>query len=172
MPRQIDKKKTRKALRKLKRAADLAAGPDGPGLSDWEKDFVEGVSQRLETYGSAFRDPGKGRLDDALSLRQIEIVRAIDRKARKKKERIGPVAAEGEVGEVSGAETAESIDHGSRQAKLKGRMRSKRPVRRSLPDPRESEAEAETPASPASPATPDQRRAGLRLIVGGAAQEK
>lgn len=172
MPRQIDKKKTRKALRKLKRAADLAAGPDGPGLSDWEKEFVEGVSQRLETYGSAFRDPGKGRLDDALSLRQEEIVRAIDRKARKKKDRIRPRVAEGEVGEVPSAQIVEAVDHSSRGAWVKGKMRSKRPARRSMADPRGSEAEAEALAPPDAPATPDQRRAGLRLIVGGAAQEK
>ncbi len=80
--REVDKRKTTKALRKLRRAADRAAEEGGPGLTTWEKDFVEGVSTRLEKYGSAFRDPSKGRLDEALSSRQTHIVRVIDKKSR------------------------------------------------------------------------------------------
>ncbi len=85
MKREVDQRKTRKALRKLRRAADRATEEGGPGLSDWEQDFVEGVTTRLETYGSAFRDPGKGRLDEALSARQAHITRLIDKKSRKTK---------------------------------------------------------------------------------------
>jgi len=81
--REVDKRKTTKALRKLRRAADRAKEEGGPGLTTWEQDFVEGVSTRLETYGSAFRDPTKGRLEDALSNRQAHIVRVIDKKSRK-----------------------------------------------------------------------------------------
>jgi hypothetical protein len=81
--REVDKRKTAKALRKLRRAADRAKEEGGPGLTTWEQDFVEGVSTRLETYGSAFRDPTKGRLEDALSNRQAHIVRVIDKKSRK-----------------------------------------------------------------------------------------
>jgi len=83
MKREVDQRKTRKALRKLRRAADRATEEGGPGLSDWEQDFVEGVTTRLEAYGSAFRDPGKGRLDEALSVRQAHITRLIDKKSRK-----------------------------------------------------------------------------------------
>jgi hypothetical protein len=83
MAREVDEKKTRKALRKLRRAADRVAGEGGPGLTVWEKDFVDGVTGRLEKYGSAFRDPGKGALDEALSARQSHIVRALDKKGRK-----------------------------------------------------------------------------------------
>ena len=90
MKREVDQRKTRKALRKLRRAADRATEEGGPGLTDWEQDFVEGVTTRLEKYGSAFRDPGKGRLDDALSARQAHITRVIDKKSRKAK----PAAAE------------------------------------------------------------------------------
>ncbi len=83
MAREIDEKKTRKALRKLRKAKERAEAEDGPGLSDWEREFVDGVEERLETYGSAFNDPEKGALDDALSARQALIVRQIDKKAKK-----------------------------------------------------------------------------------------
>jgi len=81
--REVDQRKTRKALRKLRRAAERAEGEGGPGLTDWEKEFVEGVTGRLEKYGSAFRDPGKGRLEEALSARQAQVTRVIDKKSRK-----------------------------------------------------------------------------------------
>jgi len=90
--REVDQRKTRKALRKLRRAAARAEGEGGPGLTDWEKEFVDGVTGRLEKYGSAFRDPGKGRLDEALSARQAQVTRVIEKKSRKAKTE----AAEGE----------------------------------------------------------------------------
>ncbi len=83
--REVDKRKTTKALRKLRRVAERATEEGGPGLTTWEKDFVEGVTERLETYGSAFRDPSKGRLEEALSARQAQITRVIDKKSRKSK---------------------------------------------------------------------------------------
>ena len=83
--REVDKRKTSKALRKLRRVAERAAEEGSPALTTWEKDFVEGVTGRLEKYGSAFRDPGKGRLEEALSARQAQITRVIDKKSRKSK---------------------------------------------------------------------------------------
>jgi len=96
--RKVDQRKTRKALRKLRRAADRATEEGGPGLSDWEQGFVEGVTTRLETYGSAFRDPGKGRLEEALSARQAHITRVIEKKSRKAKASLtsAPAADPGE----------------------------------------------------------------------------
>lgn len=85
MKREVDQGKTRKALRKLRRAAERAEGEGGPGLTDWEKEFVDGVTTRLEKYGSAFRDPGKGRLEEALSARQAHVTRVIDKKSRTSK---------------------------------------------------------------------------------------
>ena len=84
MPRDIDEKKTRKALRKLRKARDRAESEGGPGLTEWEQEFVEGVEERLNTYGSGFSDPEKGALDEALSARQSQIVKQIDKKARGK----------------------------------------------------------------------------------------
>ena len=83
--REVDKRKTNKALRKLRRAAERASEEGGPGLTNWEKEFVEGVTTRLEKYGSAFRDPGKGRLEEALSQRQTQVTRVIEKKSRKAK---------------------------------------------------------------------------------------
>ena len=47
MPREIDERKKRKALRKLRKAADLAARGEGPELSDWEKEFLEEVEEEI-----------------------------------------------------------------------------------------------------------------------------
>ncbi len=83
--REVDKRKTAKALRKLRQAAERAGAEGSPDLTTWEKDFVDGVTGRLEKYGSAFRDPGKGRLEEALSQRQAQVARVIDKKTRKPK---------------------------------------------------------------------------------------
>lgn len=84
MPREIDEKKKRKALRKLRKAAMLAEQGLGPELSDWEKQFLEEVEERIETYGSAFADPEKGASDEPLSALQSIKLREIDKKARGK----------------------------------------------------------------------------------------
>lgn len=84
MPRDVDEKKKRKALRKIRKAALLAEQGLGPPLSDWEKQFLEEVEERIETYGSAFHDPEKGAADEALSSLQHIKLREIDKKARGK----------------------------------------------------------------------------------------
>ena len=84
MAREIDDKKKRKALRKLRKAAERATAEGGPGLSDWEKEFVDEVEARVEKYGSAFADQAKGKLDEPLSALQAQKLREIDRKSRGK----------------------------------------------------------------------------------------
>ena len=86
MPREIDDKKTRKALRRLARAKRAAAESDGddPRLSEWEDEFLGSLEERLEKFGSAFNDPDKGSLDDALSGRQSVKLREIEKKAKGK----------------------------------------------------------------------------------------
>ena len=84
MAREIDDRKKRKALRKLRRAADLAEQGLGPPLSDWERTFLEELEARIETYGSAFADPSKGDLDEPLSALQAHKLKEIDKKARGK----------------------------------------------------------------------------------------
>jgi hypothetical protein len=84
MSREIDERKKRKALRKLRKAAELAGRGEGPPLSDWEQTFLEEVEERIKTYGSAFADPEKGDLDDAMSALQAHKLKEIGKKARGK----------------------------------------------------------------------------------------
>jgi hypothetical protein len=80
--REVDEKKTRKALRKIaraKRAAEQSSSEDTQ-LSEWEDEFIESVEQRLEKFGSAFGDPEKGNLDEPLSGRQALKLREINKK--------------------------------------------------------------------------------------------
>lgn len=84
MPRDVDERKKRKALRQLRKAAALAEAGLGPPLSDWEREFLEEVETRIETYGSAFADPTKGDLEEPLSSLQARKLKEIDKKARGK----------------------------------------------------------------------------------------
>ncbi len=82
-PRKVDERKTRKALRKVRRALDASeAGGAGATLSEWEQEFAQSVEKRLTAYGSAFRDASKGRLEEPLSVRQAVKLTEIGRKAR------------------------------------------------------------------------------------------
>lgn len=83
MPRDIDDKKKRKALRKLRKAAERAEA-NGTELSDWEREFIDEVEERVETFGSAFNDREKGALDEPLSVRQQMKLKEIDKKSRGK----------------------------------------------------------------------------------------
>ncbi|MGQ0533345.1 MAG: hypothetical protein ACT4OF_11740 [Caulobacteraceae bacterium] len=99
MPREIDRKKTRKALRIIRKLAAKSSAPQtidpetgevkpGEGVVDyshWENGFLTEVDQRLEKYGSAFNDLGKGRKEDALSTLQTVKLKEIAAKARGKK---------------------------------------------------------------------------------------
>ena len=159
MKREVDQRKTRKALRKLRRAADRATEEGGPGLSDWEQDFVEGVTTRLETYGSAFRDPGKGRLDEALSAKQAHITRLIDKKSRKAKPvEASPAAAQGsEPTRTSRQRTtsAKSTDKPKARSSFKPKSKANwKPRGRDIND------------DPAS-AEPAPKKPALKIIPGG-----
>lgn len=84
MGRDVDERKKRAALRKLRKAAELAEQGKGPPLSDWERQFLEEVEERIEKYGSAFADPMKGDDGEALSALQQVKLKEIDKKARGK----------------------------------------------------------------------------------------
>lgn len=153
--RDVDKRKTSKALRKLRRVAERANEEGGPGLTTWEKDFVEGVSGRLEKYGSAFRDPSKGRLEEALSNRQTHIVRVIDKKSRKSTKK--PDAVEGVRPPNSTLATRKPMKASSRP-KWTPRVRDINDD----PVPRQ-------PASPDAKSgdSPERRRIHLKVVPGG-----
>lgn len=84
MPRDIDKRKTNAALRKIRRALARLEKTENVELTDWEAEFMTSVEERLNTYGAAFHDSDKGNLDEALSYAQAHILRQIDKKARGK----------------------------------------------------------------------------------------
>jgi hypothetical protein len=66
------------ALRRARRAA-VKAGVD---LSEWEREFLGSVEQRVETFGRAFADPDKGAPGMALSGRQSVKLKEITIKSR------------------------------------------------------------------------------------------
>lgn len=87
MPREVDPKRTRKALRQVRKLRAREAPQEGEEATDysgWEKEFLAEVEQRLDRYGSAFNDAGKGRLDEALSTLQTQKLREIGAKAKGK----------------------------------------------------------------------------------------
>ena len=99
VPRDVDPKQTRKALRIIRKLAAQGSAPEtidpetgevkaGEGTVDysqWESEFLTEVDKRLEKYGSAFNDLSKGRRDDALSNLQTVKLKEIAAKARGKK---------------------------------------------------------------------------------------
>ncbi len=147
MPRDIDERKKRRALRKLRRAAELADQGLGPPLSDWEQSFLEELESRIETYGSAFADPMKGDLSEPLSAMQQKKLREIDRKARGK-----------------------AKDRGGKKPGNRLRRQA-----RAAPDEADAEnapgAGTPGPAAPPTPAAPprpaETGRPVLRVICGG-----
>ena len=138
-------------MRKLRKVAERAQSEDASSLNDWEKEFVDGVSERLKTYGSAFRDPSKGSLDEALSQRQTQIVRVLDKKTKPKLK--------------SSEKPRKPLKAGSgfkrKQPVRKGRVRDIRddiqPEEVAIPD----NLPADEPKDPAA------RRAAMRVIRGG-----
>lgn len=67
-------------MKRAKRSADRS----GAKLSEWEGEFLGSVERRVEQYGRAFRDPEKGELSAALSIRQAVKLREIGAKANGK----------------------------------------------------------------------------------------
>jgi len=71
---------TIRALEKARREA----AEQGVDLSEWENEFIEGVSERVKTYGRAFADPDKGALNGTLSMRQGQKLKEIRKKVKDK----------------------------------------------------------------------------------------
>lgn len=151
MVRKIDEKKTRRALRRLERARKAAAASDAdkPDLSEWEGEFLGSLEERLEKFGSAFNDPDKGNIEDALSQRQALKLREIENKAKGK------------------ARKPMSRGHG-----FKRKSGSSAPRGRDIyddldgpadPAPRPTAADHDRPL----PGGPEARRACFRVIPGG-----
>jgi|KBSMisStaDraftv2_1062788.scaffolds.fasta_scaffold48909_3 hypothetical protein len=76
----------RAALNAMKRAR-RAADRRGVALSEWEKEFLGSVEDRVEHFGRAFRDPEKGLPGSSLSVRQTVKLKEIGVKANGKARR-------------------------------------------------------------------------------------
>lgn len=77
-------RKAKTALRKLRRIkSELDLAGD---TTDWEAEFSESVTERLEEFGSAFADPAKGGYGEALSYAQKSVIAQMKRKAKQIKE--------------------------------------------------------------------------------------
>lgn len=78
-PTDLKAQAQKKALNAIKRAHRRILREDIP-LSDWEGTFLDSLIDRVQTYGRAFADPDKGRIGDALSIRQTVKLREITTK--------------------------------------------------------------------------------------------
>lgn len=144
LPREVDPKKTRKALRRLARTRrKVAETKSEDALSEWEDEFISSVEDRLETYGSAFNDPDKGKLDEALSGLQAAKLREIEKKAAGKERK--PM----------------SRGKGFKQSTFKSKHKSSGPRVRDINE--DIEVEATDSPSPPRPDGPPK----LRVIKGG-----
>ncbi|MBI1251780.1 MAG: hypothetical protein GC189_09940 [Alphaproteobacteria bacterium] len=85
MPREVDKRRTRKAQRALERLKRVQEdGGTAEDFSGWETEFLSEVGARLDKYGSAFADLSKGAPEDALSRLQAVKLKEIEAKAKGK----------------------------------------------------------------------------------------
>ena len=89
--REKDAKAKARAARNAQRKLDRLRSKlkEQGDLTDWEDEFSESVSERLEKFGSAFSDPEKGRRSDALSFSQKKVVAALNKKAKGETKRSG-----------------------------------------------------------------------------------
>ena len=81
--RRAKARKARAAKRKLERLSkDLS---DADDLTEWEEEFAESLTERLEKYDSGFYDPEKGGRNEALSYGQKKIVSQLRKKDKDNK---------------------------------------------------------------------------------------
>lgn len=78
--RKARERSARNAKRKLERLHRTLK--ESGDITDWEDEFSVSVSERLDTFGSAFSDLQKGRPGDALSFSQKRVVAALNKKVK------------------------------------------------------------------------------------------
>jgi len=86
--RNVEERKARKVLRALERAREEAKAA-GADLSTWETEFLGSVEAKIGQYGSAFRDPHKGSLEEPISNMQRVKLKEIQAKAAGKEKKPG-----------------------------------------------------------------------------------
>lgn|GEM_PF-407518 len=78
--RKARERSARNAKRKLERLHRTLK--ENGEITDWEDEFSESVTERLDKFGSAFHDLEKGRPGDALSFSQKRVVSALNKKVK------------------------------------------------------------------------------------------
>jgi hypothetical protein len=78
--RERSARNAQRKIERLRRELDEAGE-----LNEFEGDFAESVTERLDRYGSAFHNPELGRPGDALSASQKRVVAAMKKKAKEAK---------------------------------------------------------------------------------------
>ncbi len=86
--RNVEARKARKVLRALEQAREEAKAA-GADLSTWETEFLGSVEAKIGQYGSAFRDPHKGSLEEPISNMQRVKLKEIQAKAAGKEKKPG-----------------------------------------------------------------------------------
>lgn len=151
----------RNAQRKLERLQRTLK--DKGEISEFEDEFAESVSERLDKFGSAFQDREKGRPGDALSFAQKRVVSAMNRKVKdlKKKPAVdgGDEAAPGDFERPRFEDKKPRSSFKSKSPKFTPRVRQ-------LDDDFDAEAEAATPRteSDPEPTRPPVGKPFLRIV--------
>ncbi len=97
--RKARERSARNAKRKLERLHRTLK--ESGEITDWEDEFSESVTERLDKYGSAFNDREKGRPGDALSFSQKRVLSSLNKKVKdaKKAKHQKRLNSEGEGGD-------------------------------------------------------------------------
>jgi hypothetical protein len=81
-PYEAERKAARRAALNALKRARRSAEQAGVSLSEWEGEFLDSVSERVQTHGRAFADPELGAPGQALSAMQGRKLKEITRKAK------------------------------------------------------------------------------------------
>jgi hypothetical protein len=126
-------------------------------ISEFEDEFAESVSERLDRFGSAFQDREKGRPGDALSFAQKRVVSAMNRKVKdlkKKPPSDGPEDLE-----------RPRFEHSKPRSSFKSKNPKFTPRVRQLDDDFDEEVEVEKkPALATEPTRPPVGKPFLRIV--------
>jgi len=106
-------------------------------LTEWEEEFSESVTERLDEFGSAFADLQKGRPGDALSFAQKRVVASLNKKVKDARKAEKALA----MGEGEGVEEDERSSFKPRSS-FKSKKPKFTPRVRNIEDDFEDEAEA------------------------------
>lgn len=152
--RRARERSARNAQRKLERLHRTLR--EREDLSEFEEEFAESVSERLDKFGSAFADLEKGRPGDALSFAQKRVVAQMNKKVKALKRRAA--AADDDT------ETLKRPRYDRRPARSSFKSKSKSKWAPNVRQLDETFEDAPTEADTAEPDRPPVGRPALRIV--------